>query len=99
MKRILLALVMMCSTAFSQKAEDYRAAAEKGNAKAQFNLAICYATGEGVPQDDVRAYAICLHAKLNGYDVLKVEELVELLSLTLEQRHEGQQLAKTLFID
>ncbi|MAI20734.1 MAG: hypothetical protein CMF28_05870 [Kiritimatiellaceae bacterium] len=135
MKTILLVLVMMCSSAFSQKAEDYRAAAEKGDAiaqfnlgvcyaagkgvleddkqavywytkaaeqgvaKAQFNLALCYAVGEGVTQDKVKAYAIFLHAKLNGSDASEVDKVVELLSLTPAQKEEGQQLAKTLFTD
>ena len=51
MKTILLVLVMMCSSAFSQKAEDYRAAAEKGDAIAQFNLGLCYDNGKGVLED------------------------------------------------
>ena len=135
MKTILLVLVMMCSSAFSQKAEDYRAAAEKGDAIAQFNLGlcykngkgvleddkqavdwwtqaaeqgvaqaqinlgVCYAVGEGVTQDKVKAYAIFLHAKLNGSDASEVDKVVELLSLTPAQKEEGQQLAKTLFTD
>ena len=32
-----------------------QAAAEQGNAKAQFNLGLMYATGRGVPQDDAEA--------------------------------------------
>ena len=31
--------------------------AEQGNATAQFNLGLMYASGEGVPEDDVTAYA------------------------------------------
>jgi TPR repeat protein len=34
----------------------YRKAAEQGNAKAQNNLGIIYATGKGVPQDYVIAH-------------------------------------------
>ena len=33
-----------------------RARAEQGDAEAQFNLGVMYATGEGVPQDDVQAH-------------------------------------------
>ena len=35
----------------------YRLAAEQGYALAQFNLGVKYANGEGVPEDDVTAYA------------------------------------------
>jgi len=35
----------------------YRKAAEQGNAVAQYYLGITYATGTGVPQDDVEAVA------------------------------------------
>ena len=99
MKRILLALVMMCGSAFSEKAEDYRLKAEQGDADAQYNLALCYGNGRGVIQDSVKSYAILLHAKLNGLDASKFDELVELLSLTTTQINEAQQLAKTLFTD
>ena len=39
-------------------AQDYEAtrhAAEQGDADAQFNVGVAYATGEGVPQDDAEA--------------------------------------------
>ena len=51
MKRILLAVIMMCGSAFSQKADDYRSDAEQGLAEAQFNLGLCYYNGDGVLQD------------------------------------------------
>ena len=35
----------------------YRLAAERGDANAQYNLGLMYAKGEGVPEDDVQAYA------------------------------------------
>jgi len=34
----------------------YRLAARQGNAKAQVNLAVMYAKGQGVPRDYVQAY-------------------------------------------
>jgi TPR repeat protein len=33
----------------------YRKAADKGDAKAQFNIGLMYANGDGVPQDDTQA--------------------------------------------
>ena len=38
-----------------QDAEALRLAAEQGNADAQYNLAVMYANGLGVPQDDAEA--------------------------------------------
>ena len=77
----------------------YTQAAEQGHPEAQYNLGICYAKGDGVSRNFVKSYAILLHAKLNGTDASEVDEVVELLSLTPAQKEEGQQLAKTLFID
>ena len=34
----------------------YRLAAEQGDAPAQYNLGVAYATGQGVPQDYVQAH-------------------------------------------
>lgn len=41
---------------YKEAAKWYTKAAEQGNAKAQFNLALMYANGEGVIQDDVYAH-------------------------------------------
>ena len=34
----------------------YRLAAEQGNVNAQFNLGLMYLNGEGVPENNIRAY-------------------------------------------
>ena len=75
----------------------YTKAAKQGLGLAQFNLGICYAMGLGVSKDKIKAYAILLHAKLNGIDVSEVDEIIEILSLTPSQKVEGQQLAKKSF--
>ena len=36
---------------------EFRPLAEQGNAAAQFSLGLMYANGEGVPEDDIQAYA------------------------------------------
>ena len=41
----------------AQTPEDIRRAADQGDASAQFNLGLMYATGRGVPQDAVEAVA------------------------------------------
>ena len=59
MKSITAALLLSLSmTAFALSPEqiaEYRAAADKGEAWAQYNLGIMYANGEGVPEDDATA--------------------------------------------
>jgi TPR repeat protein len=52
----LLLLSMVFSTGiFAQTASDYRAAAERGDKVAQYNLGVCYANGYGVSKDDAQA--------------------------------------------
>ena len=41
---------------YAEAAKWFRKAAEQGDAKAQYNLGIMYAKGQGVPQDYVLAY-------------------------------------------
>ena len=65
MKHILLALLLLFGMTGVVTADDYelhllRTAAETGNMKAQYDLALMYYTGQGVPQDyqqAVRWYA------------------------------------------
>ena len=82
MKRLLLVLVLLYPMAsmadFHEGLEAYirgdfvtairlwRPLAEAGHAKAQNNLGVMYANGEGVPQDDVRAYAWGKLAEAHG---------------------------------
>ena len=55
-----------------------------------------YAKGEGVPQDDVRAYAWLNLAAAQGHaDAVKAREIVR-GGMTTSQVAEGQQLARTL---
>jgi hypothetical protein len=44
------------SSKYSEKAKEYRLAAEQGNARAQYNLGSMYFKGQGVPQDYVEAH-------------------------------------------
>lgn len=46
-----LCLLFICAFGFAQTANDYRKAAEQGNAEAQYKLALCYLYGSGVAQD------------------------------------------------
>ena len=67
--RIILLLAVLClsSLLHAQKtASDYRQAAEKGNAAAQYNLGICYEDGEGVAVDKNTALYMSHKAATNG---------------------------------
>ena len=57
MKRIIfsLALVVAMSSIYGQTASDYRAAAERGDKEAQYNLGVCYNNGYGVTKDFTQA--------------------------------------------
>lgn len=48
-------------------AEDYRAAAEQGDAASQYSLAKCYEEGRGVPQDFAEAFGWFEKAANQGY--------------------------------
>ena len=50
----------------AQTPEDIRRAADQGDASAQFNLGLMYATGRGVPQDAVEAVAWWFKAATKG---------------------------------
>ena len=47
--------VLFSQSLFAKNAEDFRKAAEQGNAKAQFELGYCYHFGEGVAKNDVES--------------------------------------------
>ena len=47
----------MCPRTPPRRCGGYRLAAEQGDANAQYILGLMYANGEGVPEDDVTAYA------------------------------------------
>lgn len=51
----------------SQAFENYKRAAELGNAIAQYSVACCYASGKGVAQNDAEAFKYSKLAADNGY--------------------------------
>ena len=70
MKRLLILTVFVIATvasSYAQKASDFRTAAEKGDAEAQFYLGACYANGLGVPQDDKQAVDWYRKAAIQGH--------------------------------
>ena len=75
----------------------YRAAAEQGYARAQFNLGLMYGKGEGVPENDVRAYAWANLASAQGLEnAVKYKNALR-RGMTAEQIAEAQKLSSDLF--
>jgi len=52
---------------WEQRAKGYRKAAEQGNAKAQYNLGVCYSDGAGVAKDAAEAVKWYRRAAEQGY--------------------------------
>ena len=50
-----LCLLFFCAIGFAQTANDYRKAAEQGDANAQYHLGNCYFNGYGVTKDGSQA--------------------------------------------
>jgi hypothetical protein len=48
----------------NEQISDLKRKAEQGNAEAQFKLGVLYVEGDGVPQDDVRAYIAYMWSSL-----------------------------------
>lgn len=63
-----LALFLLANLSlWAQKADDYRAAANRGDAEAQFNLGFCYYSGYGVSQDFKQAVYWYTKSANQGY--------------------------------
>src|SRR6266498_2006941 len=69
-------------------------AAEQNVADAQFNLGVCYASGQGVAKDDAEAYKWWLLAAGQGNDDAKHNMTIVENKMSREQIAEGQRLAR-----
>ena len=95
---ILISVFTTPITAQPETVAELRAKADQGDAGAQNNLGVMYATGLGVPHDDVEAYK-WLNLATTYTDASKQEEYAEARDdaaerLTLQQRAEGQKLSR-----
>ena len=77
-------------------AELYEKAATQGHLKAQSNLAISYLNGDGVPKDDIRAYAWFSIAIFGGDEVARRSRGAMEKRLTPAQRVAGDKLAREI---
>jgi uncharacterized protein len=72
----------------------FRKAAEQNAADAQYNLGVCYDSGEGVAKDEIEAYKWWLLAAAQGNDDAKYNMTIVENKMTREQIAEGQRLAR-----
>jgi TPR repeat protein len=72
----------------------FRKAAEQNDARAQYNLSFCYATGTGVAKDHCEAYKWRLLAARQGQEDAKKQLTLLESKLTPEQIAEGQKRAR-----
>jgi TPR repeat protein len=72
----------------------FRKAAEQGVFIAQLSLGLCYANGEGVPEDDVKAYMWLNLASAQGDEESKRLKAVLTERITREQIAEGQKMSR-----
>ncbi len=69
-------------------------AAEQGHAVAQYDLGVMYETGEGVPEDDIQAYAWISLASAQGVEnAKKVKEMLT-GEMTSAEVAEAQKLSR-----
>ena len=73
---------------------EWQPLAEKGHAKAQFNLAMLYAKGEGVPHNDVLGYMWFDLSLTHGYKRAREGMAAVSNVLTPAEIAEGQKLAR-----
>ncbi|MDE0513004.1 MAG: hypothetical protein OXI88_14595 [Gammaproteobacteria bacterium] len=69
-------------------------AAKQGHASAQFNLGNMYAKGEGVPEDDVQAYAWYNIAAAQGSELAEGNKEKIATDMTRPQIAEAQKLSR-----
>ena len=73
----------------------FRLAAEQGVDIAQYNLGVMYFNGDGVPEDNVQAFAWANIAGANGHDVSSLKEMLKKV-LSQQDMSEAQSLTRQL---
>ena len=97
---LLLLITSLASGVYGQDAPDFeetKALAEQGNVSAQFNLGVMYDNGEGVPQNNVRAYVWWSVAAAQGNEVGRNNRDRMADILTPDQLARGQDMATRCF--
>ena len=74
--------------------EELKAKAENGDAKAQFDLGVCYQKGRGVPRDYVQAHKWFSLSSAQGNENAKRNVSLVQKGMTTEQIAEARRLAR-----
>ena len=90
---LILIMVLAFSTFASSDFDETMAAAKDGDAIAQFYLGLMYDNGEGVPENNIRAYVWWSMAKTQGFEQAAVNLDIFKPKMTKQQIAEGQALA------
>jgi TPR repeat protein len=98
-KQLLIATILLLSSgAYGQPDfEETKLLAEQGNANAQNNLGSMYANGEGVPQNNIRAYVWFSVAAAQGNEIARDSRNRVSEGLTPTQLGQAQQIATKCF--
>jgi len=75
-------------------AQVFTLAAEQGSTEAQYNLAVMYATGKGVPQDYIHAHMWWNIAASSGYEVAAENRDILARKMTSADISAAQKLAR-----
>ncbi len=87
-------LLFTYSVLAAEELEALIKAAEQGDAQAQYDLGVMYDSGQGIPEDDVQAYAWLNVAAAQGFDsAQKVKERIA-KNMTGDEIAEAQKLSR-----
>ena len=74
---LIILLAFLSNLTHSTEFDDKLELAKQGDASAQYNLGLMYATGEGVPENYMKAYVWWSMAKASGHE--KARESIEII--------------------
>ena len=92
-----LLLIGFAGGSYGEDFEETKLLAEQGHAAAQYNLGSMYATGSGVPENDLKAYVWFSVAAAQGYENATGNRDIASERLTRDQRARGQAIATKCF--
>ena len=84
---------------FAAALDEWRPLAEQGSARAQGNLGAMYYLGQGLPEDDVQAYAWLNIAVAQGEKNIEAAKKIIAESMTREELARAQELAREYWED
>ena len=93
----IILLVLLSSSVQSDDFAETLKLAEQGDARAQFNLGVMYSNGEGVPENDIKAYVWWSMAKVNGNKGAKNNIEIFKKKMTKEQIAKAQELGSKCY--